>query len=1649
MVDALARQCPASQCACGRVAAEVADLAVAEGAAAAGGGWRRAVVAWLGPPRFSLEGAAGVDCLPRRFAAPDPTCRPGWGASLCRPAASSVSRFPPKWYFASATMSNKEVKAALKSARDAIRNKQYKEALKHCKAVLKQEKNNYNAWVFIGLAAAELEQPDQAKGAYKKAIELEPNQLLAWQGLANLYEKPNQTDVKGDLAYVYQKLLELYESGDKQKWCEVCNKLVELYHQEKKYLEVAETWQKLIRMKQEEGAEKAELHQLWKKMIQLLKDSTKNQDNKTGQLLLTAFEHALHSADAIPGEDHQNLYKDFIQCLSKFPHEIARLEKACDDMMALYPTMTYPLEVLCLHFVQSGTVSEKALHCFSRLLEMDASSGPGIIGFGIKCLKENKYKEAVKSLAEGLQKTNQCPAAWYYLAEAQMKIHEHRKAVLSCNQALEALGTPEDPNLEWKKLAFQLKAETLIKIADADAAEEAIKTLEQIVGGSSDPVISALRGQAYLNKGLMDQASKVSQELLLSHPDLAEAHALEGFIHYSQKNYEQAEKSFLNAIERKAGIAEYHQYLGLTYWFMGGETKKDKGKALTQFLKAAKLDSYLGSAFCYLGNYYRDIAGDKSRARGCYKKAFELDETDEESGTAAVNLSVELGDMDTALSILNEVTEKSRPGTAKWAWLHRGLYYLRTGQPSQAVTDLQAALRADPKDSNCWESLGEAYFNRGSYSTALKSFRKASELNPGLVYSIYRAAALEQILGKYENAIATYQQILKKTENYVPALKGLGECYLMLARSALDNYLDRKAVDYIEQALTYFTRAVKHRPDVSCLWKLLGDTCTSVHVISPTKVNVQVLGSLLSKNATKQVLMKNELLILGGRCYGRALKLMSLPSIWCDLGINYYRQAEHLTAVGTDMNEISELLEKSLQCLKKAVRLDSRNHLYWNALGVVASCSAIGNYALAQHSFIKSVQAEQINVVAWTNLGVLYLATGNIEQAHEAFKVAQSLEPSYLLCWIGQALIAETVGSYDTMDLFRHTTELSMHDKANRNTELYLYNIVQMNAIPAAQVVLSKYTERNPDDASTFTMFGFLNECLHLKQQAAYAYERAASLLKKSEDTEKYNTAMQNYGRSLCALGRCDEAIEVYTSIPLTEFDGIVGLALAYFKKGLLEESIKAYEKALSVAESEKDKAHILTALAIIEYKLNKVDAAKTRLFKCSLKEPSTESLKALCTLGLVKQDATLATAALKELLKHEKGDDGIYERCLIASAVYALQGRNVAIQREVSKAIHSYPDNPALWSLLSRLVPLYASKKPKGGAVAGSVARTLDVNCGKEVLLNIAVNQLVAGCHMLEDKKNNPLKNIQKAIHVCPDNPVAWAVLMAACHAENTVVCLNNTEPKRTGLEMTLVSTVSAKTGESNLPHNYVRSLEDWCLCHAITSLGETGKLSEAEALCNKGLKSCPEHPALFLLLRQVQCKQLLQTHKELPDSILEELRKTVMSSSSSAAAWQWLAKIYQSQRMMTGAEMCYRKSLQLASQQGSWNGKLSSLLRLAMLALEICMANVSNEHWPSLVQEATTEALKLSPCPLAALLQALLQYNRKMGARETRRMLERVIYQPANPETIVSVARWYLLQHLYAKDDCELIDVLIENAKANGDVRALELNEKLSAST
>uniref|UniRef100_A0AAQ5XSY8 Tetratricopeptide repeat domain 37 n=1 Tax=Amphiprion ocellaris TaxID=80972 RepID=A0AAQ5XSY8_AMPOC len=1278
-------------------------------------------------------------------------------------------------------MSNKEVKAALKSAREAIKNKEFKEALKHCKTVLKLEKNNYNAWVFIGLAASELEQPDQSQTAYKKAVELEPEQLLAWQGLANLYEKTDQWDFKVELPNIYQKLVELYASSDKKKCYEVIKKLSDIYQSDKEY-------------------------------------------SKVCNLKECAFEKAMVLMDPVPGEEHKKVSADYIKCLSKMPLEENKMKVACQSMLSLYPNQSYPLEVLCSHYLKTGYLDEDAVSSFTKLLDLTPNNGLGHLGLGTKALQERRYQDAIKDL---------------------------------------------------------------------------------------------------------------SQELAISNPNLAEGFALRGLIHIAEGQQHQGEQSFLKATKQRPDCGEFYFLLGQLYWDMGEETRKDRSKAHTHLLKAAKLDPHLGCVFRYLGHYYRDVANDYGRAQGCYKKAFQLDDDDAESGAASVDLSMRQEDMDTALSILQSVIEKATPGSAKWAWMRRGLYYLKTGEHQQAISDLQAALRADPEDWVCWECLGEAYLNRRSFTAALKAFGKAHQLQPCSIYSVYQAAAIKQTLGKFKEAVSEYLQITAQ-QDYVPALKGLGECQLSLAKTLMEDCRDGGAIDLIQQAIQNLFRAVQLRPDLSCLWKLLGDACTTVCIVSPNKARVLVPALLagLDPNTEGHMLNQSQVLKAGERylCYAHALKLMpEVPSLWYDLGINYYRQATKPPE--GDQTSLSLLLEKAQQCLKKAVMMGSGNHSHWNALGVISMNKGLENYALAQHCLIKSIQVEPNNVVAWTNLGTLYLKKDNIELAHKAFKIAQSLEPLYVNCWIGQALIAENVGSYDTMDLFRHTTELSTHmegvkgyaywvcstllDKSNRDSELYRYNILQMNAISAAQVALSKYTERIQCDPDAFIMLGYLNEHLQLKRQALQAYQRCLMCFSL-----------------ICKEHNWEEAVQVYNSTPLQELSDLVGLALAYCRAGLFPESISAYERALAVASSEKEKAYILTALALLQ----------NRQVHCA--EPISESLLCLCAVGLVHGDATLASAALTELLKQGSASGNVVEqRCLLTCSLLALQGNFSAVQREASRAVHSNPGNASLWALLSRVVPQYYPRKA-----------------------NVSLRILFI-----------PLSTL--------DDPATWAGLMAACHTENTSCYLSGSAPRRQALEQISCQWFLRKEIERPL----AQTLEGWVLQQAVTGLMLEGQLEQAEALCTQ--KKCketvlnvsPEHPAVMLSLRQVQCQRLLMANSGtvLPDTVLEQLNNAVMMNPTNLGAWHWLAEVYRNQGLLVQAVMAYRQSLQLASQLGVHSCQVASLLRLALLAFGPCMAGVPGNEWQDLVLEATTEVLKLDSSPVALLFQALLQYVTKMAAR------------------------------------------------------------------
>ena len=105
----------------------------------------------------------------------------------------------------------KDIKTALKEARELLKQKEYSIAIKICKKILKEDKNNYNALVLIGAAMREVEVlKSQAPISLKKAVEIQPDNPLAWHGLLVYYEgEPDHTETWTELITIYNKVLQL------------------------------------------------------------------------------------------------------------------------------------------------------------------------------------------------------------------------------------------------------------------------------------------------------------------------------------------------------------------------------------------------------------------------------------------------------------------------------------------------------------------------------------------------------------------------------------------------------------------------------------------------------------------------------------------------------------------------------------------------------------------------------------------------------------------------------------------------------------------------------------------------------------------------------------------------------------------------------------------------------------------------------------------------------------------------------------------------------------------------------------------------------------------------------------------------------------------------------------------------------------------------------------------------------------------------------------------------------------------------------------------------------------------------------------------------------------------------------------------------
>uniref|UniRef100_A0A6P7G2Q1 Tetratricopeptide repeat protein 37 n=1 Tax=Diabrotica virgifera virgifera TaxID=50390 RepID=A0A6P7G2Q1_DIAVI len=1240
----------------------------------------------------------------------------------------------------------KDVKALLKEAREAIKNKKFDVALKLSKSILREDKTNYMALVFLGLALQEVGPVEQACKAFQKAIEHNPTNPLAWNGLVIYYEKSESDEAKNKLVDAYLSALKV-ETNTK-KILEYSEKLCTFQNSNN----LADITNAVFNCSTKLESDSPKMFNILAKFYMTLND--------TPSELLAVFETCF--SELLKLRDYRSVqyFSSYINLLYR-QHKYEEVFEIAEEMQAFFENDIVSLVWLCkvynqLFVEESKLVDKfnnKIKEYFPKLLSLEPKNAIGLFTKGIQLFLDSKLIDCKEILNEVCNLRPGLVHAWVFLMKICSKLNHNDDAMQAYLSATKLLKSTKYTNNILGNILTDSHLTILSKSKNEKDWTEAVEIYknmldEKLKSENLENIILA-----FIN--LKDYPT--AQQLLdnLESQNELNARFLKAKLCKAQMKFDEA----LSILESDTpDITEWFMEIGLIYW-----TLKDYKKSLIPFLKASKCDPNNYICFLSLGNYYQKIE-DFDKARRCYEKAFNLNKSSQELVEKLSKIYTILKKWDSTQNLLEAITVGPINQKNCWAWLQLGLCYLEQENYSKAIEKLQFVVRVEKENTNCWQCLADAYFARGSYVSALRCYEKSLEYTENTLYPCLQIANIKKTMGLYDEACAEFKEILLNNQQCLPALKGLSETYLYQAK---DCYRDQRlgtVRNHLQDALNYVTLAIKQNKSFSCLWKILADVCVFITNLPDNYCYLNVTQELV---AGKDKIEREDLFHLATTCYCKAISLNENNLLWHDLSSCYLKHAK-CTANKTDKEM---LLSYAMTAAKHCATSNPKYWQHWNLLGNIAMEKTPPDYALAQHYFIKAVTVENNNPVSWGNLGILYFIVGDIKLANKAFAQGQRSDPNYVNNWIGQALIAESMGVEEAMDLFRHSVQLSHHQQGaigyahwvcrtllEAPQKTLSYSIEEMHAIPVACDAMTWYTENNDKDGCAWTMLGILKERLKLNIGSLEAFKNAYDCSPNHRDLTRVN-----YGRLLSKHEKYVQAITIFQEVEAATFSSGSGLALALFKSQHYEESYAAYDQALHwLTEEQSHQSELLVALASMAYMFQGLEGAKTLLFQSiQLKPPSPWGLYATLALGLVHRDFELAELVLKELEQLKDNKDCLPHYGVLLCLKLLRKEKPDRAVKELSKLVHRHPDNANIWLVLA--ITILRVKSEHKRALAAVKCCQIAFQLGQS---NMDITKIL-GCislgHLLAGDIKSVLVSAQKAIYCYPNLVDGWAVLLAA----------------------------------------------------------------------------------------------------------------------------------------------------------------------------------------------------------------------------------------------------------------------------------------------
>jgi superkiller protein 3 len=829
--------------------------------------------------------------------------------------------------------------------------------------------------------------------------------------------------------------------------------------------------------------------------------------------------------------------------------------------------------------------------------------------------------------------------------------------------------------------------------------------------------------------------------------------------------------------------AELHYRIGHCLWELdpSPSARRDRKGAYSGFLASIQSDMNYAPAYTSLGIYYADYKKDKSRARRCFHKAFELSASEIEAAERLARAFADQQEWDLVEAVAQRVVDsgkaKPAPGSKRkgnsWPYAALGVVQINRQQYTKSIVSYQAALRISPEDYHSWVGLGESYHNSGRYVAATKAFEHAEALETNLTeteagniwFARYMLANVKRELGEYEDAITRYEAVLDMRPNEFGVMIALLQTLTESSWKSLEMGLFNDAAKYAQKAISVAKPMAEERPKVFNLWKAVGDACA---VFSYLKDKARFLSVCDLKSLLKTELDDDAFQILADGddvgsnyldlldpsektdasaantrifatilAYKRAV-FVSADDIhaqavsWYNLGWAEHR-AYRCIDFGTAKKEkkhARKFLKAAIRCFKRAIELEAGNGEFWNSLGVVTSSLSP---KVAQHAFVRSLHLNDRSAQNWTNLGAFYLINEDLQLANEAFTRAQSADPDYAHAWLGQGFLAHIFGDpAEARALFEHAFDIASSSAA----------------LPKRQYALSLFDHLLTDasmsnEISQLIQPFFALHQLHCQEPSDLAFEHLLGLL----------------GERMGEFGDAESSLEVVTSAVEAEYDvtesssALTRYALANADLARIHLANNEYEKAAEKAET----ALTLTGDEDATY-FNPDTIGKLRL--------SAHLTAGLAYYYLKSMDQ--AIDMFRDAL--QEADNAPDVVCLLAQVLWAKGGeeeKSVA-RGQLFDCVEQHPDHVGAVTLLGAIALLDGD----GDAIEAvhddlqSFRTRDDVEIHdrtKLVRLLTAISAIGLGVDTTIPEEEREIAEASAAVILSPGQPQGWIQLAAA----------------------------------------------------------------------------------------------------------------------------------------------------------------------------------------------------------------------------------------------------------------------------------------------